>query len=77
MGKGMRSQPETELSQEADRLTGILSGKKVQTVWRHRAEEVGIEFDDGSRLFVDVQPDGRVEISVTNGRGLDMPTVNG
>ena len=31
----------------------MLLGKIVQRIWRHRDGEVVIEFEDGSRLFVD------------------------
>jgi hypothetical protein len=53
------------LEQEARKATAVLRGRTVKQVWRHRAEEVGIEFEDGSRLFVDWQPDNRLELSIT------------
>ena len=58
------------LSDEAVRAAALLRGKEVATVWRHRKNEIGIEFTDGTRLFVDATADG-VEISVTGGRGED------
>ena len=57
-----------KLQDEARRLTRVLKGKAVQTVWRHRLKEVGIEFADGTRLFVDWRSSSRLEFSVTAGR---------
>lgn len=54
-----------ELIAEAERLSAMLCGKKVEKVWRHRAHEIGIEFSDGTRLFVDARDMG-LEISVTH-----------
>jgi hypothetical protein len=58
---------DASLSKEAERATELLRGKEVATVWRHRKGEVVIEFEDGTRLFVDWTQDG-VELSITNGR---------
>jgi hypothetical protein len=55
---------EKTLESEAKRATELLRGKVVTQVWRHRKNEVGIEFSDGSRLFVDYLPDG-LELSIT------------
>ena len=55
-----------DLKDEAARLTDLLRGKTVKVVWRDRAEEVGIEFNDGTRLFVDVATAG-LDLSVTGG----------
>ena len=52
------------LAAEARRATSILRGKSVKKVWRHRASEIGIEFADGSRLFVDARESG-LELSIT------------
>jgi len=30
-----------------------LRGRTVAVVWRHRSGEVGVQFTDGTRLFVD------------------------
>lgn len=57
---------ESKLRLEAERATEILRGKSVAIVWRHRSGEVGIEFTDGSRLFVDHTSEG-VELSITEG----------
>ncbi len=51
------------LQLEAERATEMLCGKTVSMVWRHRPGEVGIEFTDGTRLFVDRTPNG-VELSI-------------
>jgi hypothetical protein len=55
-----------DLQNEAARLTDLLRGKAVKVVRRHRAREVVIEFDDGTRLFVDTVTDP-LEFSVTGG----------
>ena len=55
-----------ELEKEAKRATEMLKGKKVLKVLRHRIGEFGIEFTDGTRLFLDHQPEG-IEISITEG----------
>ena len=48
----------------------MLKGKVVSIVFRHRLGEVGIEFTDGTRLFVDHVEDG-VELSITKDRYQD------
>lgn len=53
-----------ELEVEATKLTDLLRGKTVKLVRRHRSGEVLIEFDDGTRLFVNNIPNG-LEFSVT------------
>jgi hypothetical protein len=58
------------LEDEAARLTDLLRGKVVKVVWRHRPKEVGIEFNDGTRLFVDAVSNG-LECSVTGGAAFD------
>lgn len=55
-----------ELENEAQQATAMLQGKVVQVVWRHRPGEVGIQFTDGTRLFVDHTASG-VELSITEG----------
>ena len=55
------------LDEEAVRATEMLSGKVVRTVWRHRPGEVGIEFVDGTRLFIDAPPEEILELSITDG----------
>jgi hypothetical protein len=63
--------PEDEsLSKDAERATELLRGKEVATVRRHRKGEMGIEFTDGTRLFVDRTDEG-VELSITGGREED------
>ena len=53
-----------DLRKEAREATKMLKGKIVHRVWRHRAKEIGIQFTDGSRLFVDMETDG-LELSIT------------
>ena len=53
-----------QLLAEAERATSMLRGKYVKQVWRHRDAEIGIEFEDGSRLFVDAKSNG-LDISIT------------
>jgi hypothetical protein len=52
------------LNKEAKKATTMLKGKTILQVWRHRPKEIGIEFTDGTRLFVDMQEDG-LELSIT------------
>jgi hypothetical protein len=59
------------LDDEAARLTELLRGKVVKVVWRHRPGEAGIEFNDGTRLFVDAVSKDELECSVTGGDELD------
>ena len=53
------------LETEARHATDLLRGKVVRLVWRHRPREVGIEFTDGTRLFVTAQSE--LELSITGG----------
>jgi hypothetical protein len=53
-----------DLNGEAERATELLKGKVIDKVWRHREAEIGIEFIDGARLFIDRTPSG-LEISIT------------
>ena len=57
-----------DLKREAKEATKMLKGKIVDKVWRHRPKEIGIQFTDGSRLFVDMEIDG-LELSITNDKG--------
>jgi hypothetical protein len=54
------------LESESQRATDMLKGKVVQTVWRHRSGEVGIQFTDGTRFFIDTK-EGSIELSITGG----------
>ena len=51
-----------ELASEAARATEMLRGRTIRVVRRHRASELLIEFDDGTRLFIDAQ--GALELSI-------------
>ena len=55
-----------DLDVESERATGLLKGKVVACVKRFREEEVLVEFEDGTRLYVDRTADG-VELSITGG----------
>lgn len=55
------------LIDEAERVTAMLAGKVVRTVWRHREGELGIEFEDGTRLFAEVTHGSQIELSITGG----------
>ena len=52
------------LDDEAKKLTDLLRGKSVKLIRRHRSTEVLLEFDDGTRLFVNNVPAG-LECSIT------------
>jgi hypothetical protein len=56
---------ELNLRAEAEKLTDMLRGKVVSVVWRHRSGEVGVQFTDGTRLFVNNEGDG-LELSITD-----------
>ena len=53
-----------DLENEAAQLTDLLNAKTIRIVRRHRPDEILIEFDDGTRLFVNRTSDG-LEFSVT------------
>lgn len=53
-----------DIENEAKEATKLLEGKIVSNVFRHRIEEVGIEFTDGTRLFIDIKAEG-LELSIT------------
>lgn len=55
-----------DLNEESERATAMLSGKVVAKVMRRCKREVGVEFTDGTRLFVDAHQ-GEVELSITGG----------
>ncbi len=55
----------SDLKKEATIATEILKGKDVSTVFRNRVGEFGIEFTDGTRLFVDHLENG-LELSITD-----------
>jgi predicted Ser/Thr protein kinase len=55
---------EDKLKKEAERATELLKGKTVAQVWRHHESEIGMEFTDGTRLFVDKSSKG-VEVTIT------------
>ena len=53
-----------ELAAEAERLAGLLKGKPLARVWQHRPEAMGIEFADGTKLYVSIT-DGALEMNVS------------
>jgi len=55
-----------DLKAEEEVLETLLRGKVVAIVKRHRANKLLIQFDDGTRLYVDGSRDG-LELSVTGG----------
>ena len=56
----------TNLDREAAEIAMLISGKRVSVVRRHRIGEIMIEFDDGSRLFINKTPND-LDFSITNG----------
>lgn len=55
-----------DLKAEAKRASEMLKGKVVAGVTRHRANEVCLEFTDGSRIYVDRKSEGEgLELSIT------------
>jgi len=57
------------LAEEQSQLEKLLKGRTVKLVWRRSDKELGVEFEDGTRLFVDWQPNEALELSVTEGSG--------
>ena len=55
---------QNDLQDEAARATEMLQGKTVARVIRNRPGEVLIEFQDGTRVFVDRSETG-VKVSIT------------
>ena len=53
------------LEDEAKRLNELLVSERVARIWRHRTSELVIEFESGTRLFVDSTSDRELEFSVT------------
>ena len=53
-----------ELAAEADRLATLLRGKPLGRIWQHRPEAMGIEFADGTKLYISVT-DGGLEMNVS------------
>lgn len=45
------------------KASNLLRGKKLKRIWMLE-NSMGIEFHDGSRLFIDIK-DGDIELSVT------------
>ncbi len=52
------------LQEEADRLLELLQGKEISRLFRSQPTELGIEFKDGTRLFIDQTATG-LEFSIT------------
>jgi hypothetical protein len=67
----MTSQEKLKMKNEAAKVTALLQGRIVKTVWRHRPGEIAIEFEDGARLFVDSAT--ALDLSITDGRTRQAP----
>ena len=52
-------------TREARQATEILAGLKVRLVQRHRPSELLIEFENGTRLFIDAP--GALDLPITEG----------
>lgn len=52
------------LQEEAAEIERLLAGKTVARAFRHTADQVAIEFTDGSRFFADVLGDA-IDVSIT------------
>jgi len=58
--------PRKQLNKEANRATKLLKGKIVKKILRHRKEEVGIEFEDGTRFSIDWRDnENELDLSIT------------
>lgn len=60
----MKNMEQAILKDEAERFESFLKGKKVLKILRHREKEILIEFEDGTRFFIDWQEKG-LEFSIT------------
>ena len=56
----------SDLKDEAAKIAALLLGKRVHSVKRHTYGEILIEFDDGTRLFVNSH--SNLEFSITGGQ---------
>jgi hypothetical protein len=56
-----------DLETDAERMSRLLRGKAVRVVKRHRIGEVLLEFNDGTRFFVNAIAD-RLDFSITEAR---------
>lgn len=58
--------PQKQLDNEQKRATKLLKGKVVKKILRHRKEEIGIEFEDGTRFFIDWrESESELDLSIT------------
>ena len=55
---GPLGEPSPDLAAEAERVAGLLRGKAVARIWQHRPEALGIEFADGTKLYIEQQSSG-------------------
>jgi len=53
------------LKEEERELHRLLRGRTVKRILRNRRKELVIEFSNGTRLFVDGNDKGALELSVT------------
>lgn len=56
--------PKKQLKKEEARATKLLKGKVVEKIYRHRKEEVVIDFEDGTRFSIDWRDD-ELDLSIT------------
>jgi hypothetical protein len=54
---------QSDLETEAIRATEMLRGRVGRQVWRHRPGEIALQFEDGTRLFVESR--SPLELSIT------------
>ena len=55
-----------QLKKEEKRSTKLLKGKVVKKIRRHRKEEIGIEFEGGTRFFIDWREnETELDLSIT------------
>jgi hypothetical protein len=71
---GSLTAPSAELAAEAERLSGLLKGRALARVWQHRPEAMGIEFADGTKLYVSIGDDG-LEINVSGKLSAAPPPI--
>jgi hypothetical protein len=57
------------LDEETERLQALLEGLTVISAARTRPTELFLQFSNQTRLYVNWQPDGALDLSVTGGNG--------
>ena len=60
------------LDEETERLQALLEGLTVISAARTRPTELFLQLSNQTRLYVNWQPDGTLDLSVTGGNGWQV-----